>query len=103
MFQVPPDSSIWPSTSVAPLTCLVAVPSKQQLSRWKMGLRWPPVVPQWTGTRGRRRAVPVLGLKVGHLIYAKGNEDPARHSVRGADVEIICHALELDQPPARRC
>ena len=41
----------------------------------------------------------VLGLKVGHLIYAKGNEDPVRHSVRGTDVEIICHALDLDQPP----
>jgi 5-methylcytosine-specific restriction enzyme subunit McrC len=41
----------------------------------------------------------VLGLKVGHLIYAKGNEDPVRHSVRGADIEIICHALDLDQPP----
>jgi 5-methylcytosine-specific restriction enzyme subunit McrC len=42
----------------------------------------------------------VLGLKVGHLIYAKGNEDPVRHSVRGADVEIICHALDLCQLPA---
>jgi 5-methylcytosine-specific restriction enzyme subunit McrC len=41
----------------------------------------------------------VLGLRVGHLVYAKGNEDPVRHSVRGADVEIICHALDLDQPP----
>jgi 5-methylcytosine-specific restriction enzyme subunit McrC len=41
----------------------------------------------------------VLGLRAGHLIYAKGNEDPVRHSVRGADVEIICHALDLDQPP----
>jgi 5-methylcytosine-specific restriction enzyme subunit McrC len=41
----------------------------------------------------------VLGLKVGHLIYAKGNEDPVRHVVRGADVEIICHAPDLDQPP----
>jgi 5-methylcytosine-specific restriction enzyme subunit McrC len=41
----------------------------------------------------------VLDLKVGHLIYAKGNEDLVRHSVRGTDVEIICHALDLDQPP----
>jgi 5-methylcytosine-specific restriction enzyme subunit McrC len=41
----------------------------------------------------------VLGLKVGHLIYAKGNEDPVRHSVCGVNVEIICHALDLDQPP----
>jgi 5-methylcytosine-specific restriction enzyme subunit McrC len=41
----------------------------------------------------------VLGLRVGHLVYAKGNEDPVRHSVRSADVEIICHALDLDQSP----
>jgi 5-methylcytosine-specific restriction enzyme subunit McrC len=40
----------------------------------------------------------VLGLKVGHLIYAKGNEDPMHHLVRGADVEIICHALDLGKP-----
>jgi 5-methylcytosine-specific restriction enzyme subunit McrC len=40
----------------------------------------------------------VLGLRVGHLVYAKGNEDPVRHSVRGANVEIICHALDLSQP-----
>jgi 5-methylcytosine-specific restriction enzyme subunit McrC len=42
----------------------------------------------------------VLGLKVGHLIYAKGNEEAVRHVVRGADVEIVCHALDLSQPPA---
>ncbi len=41
----------------------------------------------------------VLGLKVGHLIYAKGNEEAVRHVVRGADVEIIGHALDLDQLP----
>jgi 5-methylcytosine-specific restriction enzyme subunit McrC len=41
----------------------------------------------------------VLGLKVGHLIYAKGNEDPVRHVVRSAGTEIICHALDLSQPP----
>ena len=41
----------------------------------------------------------MLGLRVGHLVYAAGNEDPARHSVRGTDVEIICHALDLDRPP----
>jgi len=42
----------------------------------------------------------VLNLKVGHLIYAAGNEDPAHHIVRGAGVEIICHAMDLSQTPA---
>lgn len=42
----------------------------------------------------------VLGLPVGHLVYAAGNEVPARHVVRGTGVEIVCHALDLAQPPA---
>lgn len=42
----------------------------------------------------------VLGLPVGHLIYAAGNEVPARHVVRGSGVEIVCHALDLSRPPA---
>lgn len=42
----------------------------------------------------------VLGLPVGHLVYAAGNEVPARHVVRGLGVEIICHALDLNQHPA---
>ena len=41
----------------------------------------------------------VLGLRTGHLIYARGNDEPARHVVRGAGVEIVCHALDLDVPP----
>ena len=41
----------------------------------------------------------VLGLRVGHLIYAAGNEEAIRHVVRGADVAIICHALDLSQSP----
>jgi 5-methylcytosine-specific restriction enzyme subunit McrC len=41
----------------------------------------------------------VLGLRVGHLVYAAGNEEPVRHVVRGAGVEIICHALDLSRPP----
>jgi 5-methylcytosine-specific restriction enzyme subunit McrC len=41
----------------------------------------------------------VLDLKVGHLIYAKGNEHPVSHIVRSAGTEIICHALDLSQPP----
>lgn len=41
----------------------------------------------------------VLGLRSGHLIYAKGNELPARHVVRRSAIEIICHALDLDAEP----
>ena len=41
----------------------------------------------------------VLGLRTGHLVYARGNEESTRHVVRGAGVEIVCHALELDQSP----
>jgi 5-methylcytosine-specific restriction enzyme subunit McrC len=41
----------------------------------------------------------VLGLPTGHLVYAAGNEEPARHVVRQAGIEILCHALNLSQPP----
>jgi len=41
----------------------------------------------------------VLGLRRGHLIYAKGNENPAHHIVRGSGIEIICHAIDLDAEP----
>ena len=40
-----------------------------------------------------------LGLGVGHLIYAAGNEEPAVHQVRHAGTEIHVVALDLDQPP----
>jgi 5-methylcytosine-specific restriction enzyme subunit McrC len=36
-----------------------------------------------------------LGLSRGHLVYAQGNEEARRHVVRNADVEIVCHALDL--------
>jgi 5-methylcytosine-specific restriction enzyme subunit McrC len=42
----------------------------------------------------------VLGLSVGHLVYAAGNEQAVHHVVRQAGTEIICHALDLSQPPA---
>jgi 5-methylcytosine-specific restriction enzyme subunit McrC len=42
----------------------------------------------------------VLGLPVGHLVHAAGNEVSARHVVRRSGVEIICHALDLNQPPS---
>jgi 5-methylcytosine-specific restriction enzyme subunit McrC len=41
----------------------------------------------------------ILGLPVGHLVYARGNASPARHVVRQAGIEILCHALDLSQPP----
>jgi 5-methylcytosine-specific restriction enzyme subunit McrC len=41
----------------------------------------------------------VLDLKVGHLIYAAGNEHPVHHVARGSGVEIICHALDLSRSP----
>jgi 5-methylcytosine-specific restriction enzyme subunit McrC len=41
----------------------------------------------------------VLSLRSGHLIYARGNEEPTRHVVRGASVAVVCHALDLDQSP----
>jgi 5-methylcytosine-specific restriction enzyme subunit McrC len=41
----------------------------------------------------------VLGLRTGHLVYARGNEESACHVVRGAGVEIVCHALDLDRSP----
>lgn len=41
-----------------------------------------------------------LNLQHGHLIYAKGNERPVVHDIRGTDVRIHCHALDLEQPPA---
>lgn len=43
----------------------------------------------------------VLGLDTGHLVYARGNEFPARHRVVGSGTTIVCHALDLDQSPAQ--
>jgi len=41
-----------------------------------------------------------LGLPRGHLVYAKGNEPAAMHVVRNVGVEIVQHALDLDQSPS---
>jgi 5-methylcytosine-specific restriction enzyme subunit McrC len=41
----------------------------------------------------------VLGLRTGHLVYAAGNEEPARHAVHQAGIGILCHALDLSQQP----
>ncbi|MGH2700017.1 MAG: McrC family protein [Actinomycetota bacterium] len=40
-----------------------------------------------------------LGLRQGRLIYAKGNEEPARYTVRNAGTEILAHALDLQASP----
>jgi 5-methylcytosine-specific restriction enzyme subunit McrC len=39
----------------------------------------------------------VLGLRNGHLVYARGNQEPARHVVRQSGIRIYCHAIDLDQ------
>ncbi|MFE7235524.1 AAA family ATPase [Streptomyces sp. NPDC057596] len=41
-----------------------------------------------------------LGLREGHLIYAKGNASHTAHRVRHAGILIHQHALDLDQEPA---
>jgi 5-methylcytosine-specific restriction enzyme subunit McrC len=41
-----------------------------------------------------------LGLRRGHLVYAKGNGQPALHVVRRGGIEIVCHALDLTLKPA---
>lgn len=42
----------------------------------------------------------VLGLRDGHLVYAKGNEPVNVHTVRNSGVTIHCHALDLALRPA---
>ncbi len=41
----------------------------------------------------------ILRLGEGHLVYAKGYEQPARHEVRNSGVRITCHALDLQAIP----
>jgi 5-methylcytosine-specific restriction enzyme subunit McrC len=41
----------------------------------------------------------VLGLRTGHLVYAKGNDVSTRHVVRTSGIEILCYALDLSQEP----
>jgi 5-methylcytosine-specific restriction enzyme subunit McrC len=38
-------------------------------------------------------------LSTGHLIYAAGNEVPARYVIEQAGVEIYCHSIALDRTP----
>ncbi len=41
-----------------------------------------------------------LGLPVGHLVYAKGNEAEQHMVLRGSGVELHAHALDLELMPA---
>jgi 5-methylcytosine-specific restriction enzyme subunit McrC len=41
----------------------------------------------------------ILGLPSGHLVYARGNAEPARHLVRQSGIEILCHAVDLSLEP----
>ena len=40
-------------------------------------------------------------LRTGHLVYAKGEEDPQVHHIIGHGTNIHCHAVDLAQPPDR--
>lgn len=42
----------------------------------------------------------VLGLRSGHLVYARGSEERTSHVVRLARTELVCHAIDLDRDPA---
>lgn len=42
----------------------------------------------------------VLGLREGHLVYAKGEDGPQIHDVQGSPVRIHCHTVDLAQEPA---
>ena len=39
-------------------------------------------------------------VRTGHLVYAAGNEEPARYKVAQSGTTIICHALDLDRSPS---
>ena len=56
-------------------------------------------LPERRSLSARSAYCTVLGLRVGHLVYASGNEKPARYVIRQAGTEIICHALNLSEPP----
>lgn len=42
----------------------------------------------------------VLQLPVGHLVYAKGEEESVTHQVSGAGVRLVAHTLDLTAEPA---
>ncbi|MBH0130560.1 McrC family protein [Salinibacterium sp. NK8237] len=38
-------------------------------------------------------------VQTGHLVYAAGNEMPARYTIAQAGITVVCHALDLDRSP----
>ena len=42
-----------------------------------------------------------LGLRRGHLVYPGVTGEHCIHQIRGSDVEIITHTLDLNLPPAK--
>lgn len=40
-----------------------------------------------------------FALQAGHLVYAKGEEEPCVHKIIGRDTSVHCHAVDLDQDP----
>ncbi|WP_219500118.1 McrC family protein [Nonomuraea ceibae] len=41
----------------------------------------------------------VLGVRRGHLIYAKGNAAPTTFPIADTGIDIVCHSLNLNQDP----
>ncbi|MEY8040046.1 McrC family protein [Saccharopolyspora cebuensis] len=41
----------------------------------------------------------VFQLHQGHLVYARGDAEPRRHTVRHGGTNITCHALDLERQP----
>ena len=39
-------------------------------------------------------------VRTGHLVYAAGNEEPARYKIAQSGTTIVCHALDLDRSPS---
>ena len=40
-----------------------------------------------------------LGLRVGHLVYARGNEIGMEHRIRNAGITVKAHVVDLTLPP----
>jgi 5-methylcytosine-specific restriction enzyme subunit McrC len=40
-----------------------------------------------------------FGLPRGHLVYAKGNEEPRTYRISPAGVEVVAHCLDLEANP----
>lgn len=44
-----------------------------------------------------------LGLRDGHLVYARGEAEERTHRVLGTGITIHVHTLDLDVEPRRAC